>query len=56
MENQPIYVHEIKLPGESEFAGKFNHVSTLFQKWQETQSDEDWKNFIEAKQRLELGY
>lgn len=56
MENKKIYVHEIVFQEKTEFTKKFNRVSELFKKWQETGKEEDFQIFFEEKFKLEQGY
>jgi hypothetical protein len=55
-ENKEIYVHEIVFQEKTEFTEKFNRVSELFKKWQETGKEEDFQIFFEEKFKLEQGY
>jgi hypothetical protein len=55
-----LFIHEIKVGGESEFATKFNRVSDLFSKafdetLPEEERDEYWKEYCREKLALELG-
>lgn len=55
------YVHEITLPGDSEFVKKFNYCSELFGKAMDnnnTQEERDkyWDEFLIERYRLESGY
>ena len=55
-----VFIYEIKLTGEDEFAEKFNHVSDLFaiamdETLSEEKQKEAWQNYTEAKMCLEMG-
>lgn len=55
-----IHVNQIFLPGEDNWTVAFNHCSALFKKANnpsisEEERNEYWKEYIEARQRLELG-
>ena len=56
-----MYVHEIKLSGDDEFAQRFNYVSELYAKAMDTSLSEEerkeyWKQHFEEKLALEQGY
>jgi len=55
-----IHVNQIFLDGEDNWTLAFNHCSALFQKANDPSNSEEerneyWKEYIEARQRLELG-
>lgn len=55
-----VYIHEIRLEGESNFIKAFNSASELFQKSQDKslskeERDKFWKLHLEEKARIELG-
>ncbi len=56
-----IYIHELKLDGDSEFIERFNYCSELFSKAMDsknTQEDRNkyWDEFLSERYRLEQGY
>lgn len=61
--NNPIFIHEIKLKGESKFIDRFNNVSEMYQKAVEIESTDTpqeekekyWDAFVSAKYCLEQG-
>jgi len=58
-----VFIHEIKLNGDSEFINKFNNVSDLYTAYKEAKDsgkskelvNELWGNFYSAKYCLEQG-
>lgn len=54
-----VFVHEVKLTGDSDFVNRFNYVSELFEVYQnaKTKEEEDaaFDNFFAAKYALETG-
>jgi len=50
-----IFLSDIKLPGESEFAKKFNIMSDLWARYKETDKDEDYQEWFQYKFNLEIG-
>jgi hypothetical protein len=54
-EQKAIFIHEIKLPGEDEFAKRFNRVGELFSIAMEQDTEEAWKEYSQAKYCLEQG-
>jgi hypothetical protein len=51
-----MFINEIKLSGEDDFSQRFNYVSDLFKRWQESGADADYKNWFAAKLCLEQGH
>ena len=56
-EEQKIEVQsgDIKLTGKDQFAKDWNKISDLFQIWKETDTQDDFDNYLNAKVRLEQG-
>lgn len=50
-----MFVHEIQLPEVDDFSKRFNTVSKLYAKWEETNEDSDFEAFFQAKYALEQG-
>lgn len=55
MTENPIWLSDIKLNGDSEFCNKFNKMHDLWQRYKETQDMYDYNKWFDYKLSLEMG-